>query len=226
MNHVRHSNIFTVPPHFSVHIVGAGGLGAITALVLAKMGVRLMTVCDPDVVSEENIATQLHSPSEMGNPKIESLANTLAYFSDEILYEGRQCRVTDQHVYHSTNLVIAAVDSIEARQNIWTGVTISMNVDFFLDMRMAAEELQMFLIEMHDLGAVERYHELLVRLTDADIPNVSCTRKATFFTAATAAGHAGKVLRDIVRGEAVSHRLVHYIAPEDLFRQQVRIFAI
>ena len=58
---------------------------------------------------------------------------------------------------------------------------------------------------------------MLMSLDDSLIPEVPCTRKATFFTASTAAGHAGKVLRDIVRGEAVSHRLVHYIAPEDLF---------
>ena len=63
MNHNRHVGIFQVPPHFSVHIVGAGGLGAMTALVLAKMGVRLMTVCDDDIVSEQNIPTQLPIPT-------------------------------------------------------------------------------------------------------------------------------------------------------------------
>ena len=45
--------------------------------------------------------------------------------------------MTEDHCFHSANLVIAAVDSIEARQNIWAGVANSMNVDYFLDMRTA-----------------------------------------------------------------------------------------
>ena len=60
MNHERHVGIYNVPTYFTVGIAGAGGLGAATALTLAKMGVVQMTVWDGDTVSEENIPTQLH----------------------------------------------------------------------------------------------------------------------------------------------------------------------
>ena len=56
-----------------------------------------------------------------------------------------------------------------------------------------------------------RYWEMLSQLTDANVPDVPCTEKATFHCALMAAGHIGSVVRDIARGEAKSHRLVHNI---------------
>ena len=216
MDHTRHSNIYTVPPYFSVGIAGAGGLGAMTALVLAKMGVRLMTIWDDDIVSATNIPTQLHPVSDVGMPKVYSLAETLEHFSDEIVPNAFNCRIELGHAFQDPfNLFIAAVDSITARKDIWSAVANSQ-VDFYLDIRMAAEELQLFLVKMHDLGAVERYHELLFRLQEGDVPELTCTAKSTFYTAAIASGHAGKILRDIVRREANSHRLVHYIPQNHL----------
>ena len=187
-----------------------------SALVLAKMGVRLMTIWDDDTVSEANIPTQLHPVSDIGMPKVYSLAETLEHFSDEIIPIAFDSRIELGHTFQDPfNLFIAAVDSITARKDIWTAATNS-RVDWFLDMRMAAEELQLFLVSMQDLGAVERYHELLFRLQEGDVPELTCTAKSTFYTAAIASGHAGKILRDIVRREANSNRLVHYIPQNHL----------
>ena len=52
MNHTRHMGIFQVPSTFSVTLIGAGGIGATTALTLAKMGVRILQIFDDDTVSE------------------------------------------------------------------------------------------------------------------------------------------------------------------------------
>ena len=68
--------------------MGAGGLGAITALALAKMGVVQMTVWDDDQVSPANIPTQLHPVSDIGMYKVDSLQQTLERFSDDILFTG------------------------------------------------------------------------------------------------------------------------------------------
>jgi hypothetical protein len=227
MNHVRHSNIYSIPGYFQVGLVGAGGIGAMTALVFAKMGVQLMNVWDDDVVSEENLSTQLHAVSDVGEYKVESLRSTLEMFSDEIFFTGINQRITpslqhiSQYAFQRThyNLFVTAVDSITARQEIWTQMKeYEAQVDWLLDLRMSAMEYQHFLVRMDDQVACRHYEAMLFSMSDADIPEISCTEKATFFTASASAGHAGVVLKDIVRQEARSHRLVHYIAEEGIAR--------
>ena len=81
------------------------------------------------------------------------------------------------------DLLIASVDSIAARKDIW-GVAVRSRVEWYLDMQaMGAEEYQHFLVDMHDLGNVERYHQFLYSFEDKDLPEIPCTAKATFYTA-------------------------------------------
>jgi sulfur carrier protein ThiS adenylyltransferase len=85
MNNIRHSGLFSVPETASVTVIGAGGLGATTALTLAKMGYRFITLYDGDEVAAENTGTQLHKPSDIGRFKVDALADTLHEFSDDVL---------------------------------------------------------------------------------------------------------------------------------------------
>ena len=210
MNHVRHINIFTVPSGFSVTLIGAGGIGTAAALALAKIGVRTLQVFDDDTVSEENLATQLHKVSENGNFKVDALQRMLEEFSDDIYVMGMPSRVDALSELRSS-LVISAVDNIAARNAIWDALNNSgSNWDWYLDTRMAAEEFQMFLVKREPLQ-MHRYYMLLSQLNDENVADLPCTAKATFFTAMMAAGHVGKIVRDICRHEAHSHRLVHNI---------------
>ena len=92
---------------------------------------------------------------------------------------------------------------------------------FYLDMRMSALEYQHFLVDMNDPGAVERYQAMLMSLNEDDVPDVVCTEKATFFTASAASGHTGTVLYNILRNQAKSHRLIHYIADEEIAKFRI-----
>jgi hypothetical protein len=76
---------------------------------------------------------------------------------------------------------------------------------------MAAEEYQHFLLDAQDPDAIDAYIAKLMTMTEDSAPELPCTEKATFFTSLVAAGHAGTQVRNIVRGEARSHRLVHDI---------------
>lgn len=211
MNHVRHENIFNIPASFSVTLIGAGGIGATTALTLAKMGVQTMVVYDDDTVGDENLPTQLHRISDVGLPKVSSLEGVLREFSDELSFHPRPIRVTEYETIRSS-LVISAVDSISARQAIWRALMDNDSSAFwYLDARMASEEYQHFLINFDDANAVVAYEGKLMAMDENSAPDLPCTAKATFFTAMIAAGHIGTQVRNIVRGEARSHRLVHII---------------
>ncbi len=174
------------------------------------MGVRQLLVFDDDIVSTVNIATQLHKVSDIGKSKVEGLHRTLNEFSDDVTVYPIQARVGGFSKLRA-NLVIAAVDSILARHQIWDALfNEQSDWEWYLDTRMAAEEYQHFLVCNEDLQKV-RYWENLSRLTDSNVPDVACTEKATFHCALMSAGHIGSVVRDIARGEATCHRLVHNI---------------
>jgi len=211
MNHERHSNIFNVPTYFNVGIVGAGGIGTTTALILAKMGVVQLTVWDDDVVSDVNIPTQLHKWSENEQPKVFSLQRTLEEFSDEILFTPMQERITETSAFPYFDLLISAVDSITARKLIWDAIYRGEKPRWYIDARMSAEEFQMFTVSMSDKRAVHNYATLLESIDESDIPDVPCTMKATFHCSAAAAMNIGAALRNILRNEQASERVVHYI---------------
>lgn len=60
-------------------LIGAGGLGSPAAIVLARTGVRAMTIVDDDIVSEENLHRQtLYTNEHVGLRKAEVAADTLA----------------------------------------------------------------------------------------------------------------------------------------------------
>jgi molybdopterin/thiamine biosynthesis adenylyltransferase len=211
VDHTRHLAVYHVPTHFSVGIIGAGGIGATSALVLAKMGVIQLTVWDDDLVGEVNIATQLHKWSEIEQPKVFSLQRTLEEFSDEILFTPMQERITETSAFPHFNLLISAVDSITARKLIWDAIYRGEKPRWYLDARMSAEEFQMFVLDMSNKRAIHSYATMLESISEDDIPEVPCTEKATFHCSAAAAMNIGATLRNILRNEQASERVVHYI---------------
>lgn len=175
-----------------------------------------MTVWDDDTVSEVNLPTQLHQVLHLGIPKVDGLRQTLEAFSDEITLDGSVERITENTTLGDFDLLISAVDSIAARQQIWKAMQ-SSDVGWYIDARMAAEKFDMFVVDMVDHGVRERYEEMLMTLSDSDVPEQTCTEKATFHCASAAAANMGAVLRNILRREQNSIRVIQYI-PEFLFQ--------
>lgn len=211
MNHTRHEGIFNIPAGFSVTLIGAGGIGATTALTLAKMGVQTMVFYDDDLISDVNLPTQLHCISDVGDSKVLALGRTLALYTDELDFYPRPVRLSQYDTIRST-LVISAVDSISARQAIWKALNDNdSSWQWYIDGRMAAEELQLFVVCRDDPDAMSRYEAHLMGMDESSAEELPCTMKATFFTSLLAAGSIGAQVRNMVRGEAKSQRLVHVI---------------
>ena len=56
-----------------IHVIGAGGVGSWTALLLAKMGCQDITVYDMDEVEDHNVASQFYSEDQLGMNKLDAL---------------------------------------------------------------------------------------------------------------------------------------------------------
>lgn len=67
----------------SVAVVGCGGLGSITAELLARLGVGDLVLVDDDVLEEPNLNRVMGSKSKLvGKPKVKVLAKHIRTFSD------------------------------------------------------------------------------------------------------------------------------------------------
>jgi len=203
----------------SVTLIGAGGIGAITAVVLAKMGVPYLQVFDDDYVDKVNLSTQFHRLADLRSRKVEAVRYMVEEFCDDTCVDICWSRVdADFPPFKlADQIVISAVDSIDARKDIWS-VLQNARWSWYLDARMSAEVFQMYC--MRNALDIERdwqwYADLLDRQSEDDIADEPCTQKATIYTAAMAAGHIGRAVKGIVMGEEMPKMVTHNIKERSL----------
>lgn len=210
IDHTRHIGIFHAINH-SATIIGSGGIGAITAIALAKMGLGRIVVADNDNVDDVNIATQFHKFSDIGKPKVLALKNSIEEFAN-MRVETIHGIISENTVLPETNIIISGVDSINSRKGIWKAVikrwSTYSHYSWYIDARMAAEYLQLFVVNNK---SATWYDQALSEQSDDQIPNDPCTSKATIYTACIAAGEIGSVVRRIVTGRQAQGILTYDI---------------
>lgn len=208
IDHTRHMGIFTAN-NIDVCLIGAGGIGAITAITLGKMGVFHLWVYDFDHVDEINLATQFFCKSDVGLEKALAVGKLVERFSDTSV-QPRALKIDKNSGVPAADIYISAVDSIAARQEIWQVVK-SIKPEgkiWYLDARMGAEVFELFVV---DLESFDWYDAGIIKANDSDIPDLPCTSKATIYTANIAAGHIGAGVRQIITGRQKPGFLAHNI---------------
>jgi adenylyltransferase/sulfurtransferase len=77
-----------------VLVVGAGGIGSPALLYLAACGVGTVGIVDDDKVSLSNLQRQvIHDTAELGRPKVESAAATIARLNPHVKVEAIPSRL-------------------------------------------------------------------------------------------------------------------------------------
>ncbi|MRX49221.1 molybdopterin-synthase adenylyltransferase MoeB [Paracoccus sp. S-4012] len=101
-----------------VLVVGAGALGAPVCLYLAAAGVGRITIADDDTVSLSNLQRQvLFRDADLGRPKIEAAAETMAALNPHIAVNrlGRRITEADVELVAEHDLVLDGTDSYASR---------------------------------------------------------------------------------------------------------------
>ena len=82
-----------------VLVVGAGGLGSPLLLYLAAAGVGTLGIVDDDLVDLTNLQRQvIHQTGSVGQPKVESAAQTIAAINPEVRAVPHQERATPENI--------------------------------------------------------------------------------------------------------------------------------
>lgn len=100
-----------------VTVVGCGGVGGYTAVMLARAGVGNMTIIDFDKVSPSNVNRQIIAyQSTIGRDKTDVLKEMILDINPQINIEAINQRLTEENISSligDTNIVIDAIDSVK-----------------------------------------------------------------------------------------------------------------
>ncbi len=167
-------------------VVGVGSVGRQVALQLAATGVPAMTLYDPDSVGVENLAPQGFWETDVGDPKVDAVANVCHQVLPRMELHARRERFRKSAVKgwpaDRDHAVFCCVDSIAARKLVWEAVRGA--AAFFADGRMAAEVVRVL---ASGRPADDRaYAATLFAAGEAYAG--SCTAKATIYAGSVAAG--------------------------------------
>lgn len=109
----------------NIAFVGAGSLGSNAIEILAKVcsGTErkvTITIVDPDTVSERNIFSQAFFPHDIGEYKVEALANRLgAYFYVGFNPIKEKFSLENSHILEEQHIIVDCTDNLKARQDLW-----------------------------------------------------------------------------------------------------------
>ena len=167
-----------------------------------------LKIFDDDYVDEDNIATQLHPVEYIGLTKVHSMRNQMLWDLD-YKPEIYPMRVTEDIdlAFLDADIIVSAVDSLEARMEIWP-VVYNAGPLWYFDLRMAAEKFTMYLVHASD---ADWYSRVLEGQKDLVIPPEPCTQKATIYTAFFAGAWAGLMLRRIAARLPIPRMIEHNI---------------
>jgi adenylyltransferase/sulfurtransferase len=102
-----------------VLIIGAGGLGSPALLYLAAAGVGTLGIIDDDVVDQSNLQRQvIHGQSDIGRPKVESAAASVAEINPFVQVVQHNVRLDTDNVleiFADYDLILDGTDNFATR---------------------------------------------------------------------------------------------------------------
>lgn len=182
LNHSQQEELFDPKDARPVTLIGAGSVGSHVALMLAKAGVRDLTVFDHDGVESHNIPASAYRPKDLGRRKVEALRDLVLEASGvEITavpekWAGQPLRSD----------VVCCADTMEARQAVWQAAKLNPRVGFLGDTRVARELVSVFALRPSDPDDAE-YYEYFLRYSTVETVKPTCGTHGVIYVATIAA---------------------------------------
>jgi hypothetical protein len=187
---------------FPIVVIGAGAIGSATVIALAKMGCSDITVWDDDILEGHNIPNQLCKPSMVGQPKVEALKE-LTLELTEVAIKAENRRYRGQKL---RGLVIAAVDSMDARQVIWKRVKLDVDVPLLIDARMGAEFARLYATHPCRPEEID-FHEANL-YSSAQAERLPCSARSIIYCPTVVAGFIALLVKQHAIGKSLPRELL------------------
>lgn len=195
--------------HSEVTIVGCGGIGSFAAHALAKLGLAKINLVDFDSVEAHNVPNQLFTINDVGTLKSEALANALEEHTRAEVYSFEGRVTADEGLVNEdggqiplgNGVVISALDSMEARANLWSLVRMRYTTPLFIDGRLGGQNVVVYAVNPVDLADIKGYEATLH--SDEDGLEQPCTGRNVIDVGYTMAALITRLVRGHYADEAL-----------------------
>lgn len=183
---------FNIP----VHIIGVGATGSWIAVVLAKMGVRNITVWDFDEVEIHNLPNQIFGLEEVGMLKVEAVKKILKRDCGiDVVAKAEKVDGTQP----LEGVVFVCTDTMSSRREIWErALKLRMDVKLVVETRLAAELGLIYTVRPMSFADIKGYEATFY--TDEEAEESACTYRSISTMVAVIAGFAGHKLVKLAQG--------------------------
>jgi molybdopterin/thiamine biosynthesis adenylyltransferase len=96
----------------TIHILGCGGLGSWIAEYLVRAGAKKIVLCDPGTISGGLLVRENYVETDVGNTKVEALAERLRAISDTIEVTTHDGAFPPAEGFRNSDLIIDATVSV------------------------------------------------------------------------------------------------------------------
>lgn len=180
--YIRQKDLFNPADHPSARVtfVGCGGIGSFAALAVAKLGVPNIVLIDHDEVEAHNIPNQMFTYDDAdggGITKVAALSELIGEFSAGELNVGTYIReLGDLPRTQYNGVVVSGLDSMEARQELWTDkIKLNPAVPLLIDARIGGPHIVIYTVNPLSLEACDKYETTLH--SDDEGMSISCTAR-------------------------------------------------
>lgn len=158
MDYIRHLEVFD-PDMFKkpIHVIGAGATGSWLVLMLAKLGVKDITVWDFDEIESHNIPNQAFGVYDVGNKKVEALKKLIKQLTNINI------KIKDEKVdgsQHLTGIVFMLTDTMESRKEIYEkAIKLNPAVELLIETRMDYNGGRIYTIDPSNFAQIKEYEK-------------------------------------------------------------------
>ena len=169
-------------------VAGIGGIGSNVAFQLARMIPANLTLYDDDNVEMVNMAGQLFSNNNIGESKVDAIANMIYnYTSMKQVLAVKDKFTSDKE---PGDIMICGFDNMRARKtffNSWCNHISNKSIEerskcLYLDGRLSMDTLQILCIKGDDQYNIDRYEREFL-FADYEADATVCSRKQTTYLA-------------------------------------------
>lgn len=184
--------------NWPITVIGLGGLGNPAVQIIAGTGAPEMILIDGDKVEEHNRASQGYRKADLGKPKVEAARDIILEFNEGCNVKILNEFYTDQPL---SGIVVSAVDSMEARKQIWENIRWNNEVVLYIDSRMLSRYFEAHAVLPCQLESIEMYEKTLFDPKDADIG--TCTTKGIKYVGTALGSIVASQIQKWIKGESL-----------------------
>lgn len=169
----------------TVSIIGCGGIGSWTSLLLARTGVGGIYSYDFDIIESQNMAGQLFRLQDLGKHKVDAMKEIIKEYVPTLKGAFLSESYTNQPL---SRITITALDSIAVRKIVFEQYCEQYknyhdkSKCLFIDGRMSAEAFQVFIFRLSQEDKIKEYEQSLFE--DSKATGNVCSYKATSYVGA------------------------------------------